>query len=90
MSRFDEIRLFENYIVRWRFLSKPENRWEISAYNGAARNERLLTSVTGDVIRRYSVGGPGTSEFSEALGIVVLSASLKVQSNRINGPSRQL
>jgi hypothetical protein len=88
MSRFEEIRLYENYYVRWRFLSKPENRWEVSAYQGAARNERLLTSVTGETIRRYSVGGPGTEEFSEVLGMVVLIASVKIQSNRINGTRR--
>jgi hypothetical protein len=81
MRRFDEIRLPNKHAIRWRFVLK-ENCWEIAAYQGA---ETRLTSVTGELIERRVVRGPGTAEFSEALGMVALSASLKVQSKRING-----
>jgi hypothetical protein len=83
MRRFDEIRLPSKQVVRWRFLDR-ENRWEIAAYRIPTGNE-LLRSVTGEPIQRWSTGGPSTDEFSEALGIVVMSASLRVQSDRING-----
>ena len=82
-QRFNEIRLLNNHLVRWRFIS-GENRWEIGAYRNLAATE-LMTSVTGEIIQRWVLKGPGTEEFSEALGMVVLSASLKVQSSRING-----
>lgn len=83
MKRFDEIRLPSKQVVRWRFLDR-ENRWEIAAYRVPSSSE-LLRSVTGEPIQRWSAGGPSTDEFSEALGMVVLSASLRVHSDRING-----
>ena len=79
---FNEIRLLNKHAVRWRFVAKL-NRWEIAAFNGAAPD--VLKSVTGEDIQTWTTGGPGTDEFSEALGHMVLSASLKVQSVRING-----
>lgn len=83
MKRFDEIRLPSKQVVRWRFLDR-ENRWEIAAYRVPSGND-LLMSVTGEPIKRFTTGGPSTDEFSEALGMVVMSASLRVQSDRING-----
>jgi len=84
MKRFDEIRLPNKQVVRWRFLDR-ENRWEIAAYRIPTGSE-LLMSVSGEPIQRWSSGGPSTDEFSEVLGVVVLSASLRIQSDRINGP----
>lgn len=83
MKRFDEIRLPSKQVVRWRFLDR-ENRWEIAAYRIPTGGE-LLLSVTGEPIRKWTSGGPSTEEFSEALGVVVMSASVRAQSDRING-----
>ena len=79
---FNEIRLLNKHAVKWRFISKM-NRWEIAAFNGSA--SEVLKSVTGEEIQVFTKGGPGTEEFSEALGLMVLSASLKIQSKRIDG-----
>lgn len=81
MSRFNEIRLPDKHAIRWRFVDR-ENQWEIAAFLGL---DTRLTSVTGEAIARRSTRGPGTEEFSEALGMVALSTALKVQSSRING-----
>ena len=83
MKRFDEIRLPNKQVARWRFLDR-ENRWQIAAYRTPAAAE-LLMSVAGEPMQRWSSGGPSTEEFSEVLGMVVLSASLRIQSDRING-----
>lgn len=85
MRTFNEIRLFEICTVRWRLLSRREGRWVISAFRGTAKNEDFMRSVTGEPIQRYTDGGPGTAEFSKALGLVVLIACTKIQSDRING-----
>ena len=80
---FDEIKLLDKHAIRWRFHPKM-NRWEIGAYVQGAKGEPLL-SVTGESVHAWTRSGPGSDEFSEALGMVALSASLKIQSKRING-----
>ena len=80
---FDEIKLLNKHAIRWRFHPK-KNRWEIAAYLQGSKTEPLL-SVTGEAIQAWTRYGPGSEEFSEALGMVALSTSLKIQSKRING-----
>jgi hypothetical protein len=81
---FNEIRLLKNTVVHWRF---ADDQWEIAAYRTSGGGG-VLRSVTGEPIQRTSPSGPGTEEFSDALGMVLLIASTKIQSDRLNGGRR--
>ena len=83
-ATFNEIRLLNHTVVQWH---RAGEGWEIAAYRMFGGGG-MLRSVTGDLIKRVSPTGPGTEEFSEALGMVMLVACTKIQSDRINGPRR--
>ncbi len=80
-SPFNEIPLMNNVVVHWRL---ADDGWEIAAYRTSSGGG-ILRSVTGDRIERKLVDGPGTQEFSQALGWVMMIACTKIQSDRING-----
>lgn len=52
----------------------------IAAYVQGANGEPLL-SVTGETIQAWLRSGPGSEEFSEALGMVALSSSLRLRAS---------
>ncbi|MDM9644445.1 hypothetical protein [Rhizobium sp. S163] len=81
---FNEILLMNNTVVHWRL---ADDVWEIAAYRMSGGGG-MLRSVTGDLIQRKSSGGPGTEEFSETLGTVMMITCTKIQSDRVNGPRR--
>jgi len=83
-ASFNEIHLINHTVVHW---LHGDEGWEIAAYRTASGGG-MLRSVTGDLIKRISTGGPGTEEFSEALGMVMLITCTKLQSDRVNGPRR--
>ncbi|MBO9125436.1 MULTISPECIES: hypothetical protein [unclassified Rhizobium] len=81
---FNEIHLMNHTVVHWRL---ADGGWEIAAYRTSSGGG-MLRSITGDLIKRTSGGGPGTEEFSETLGMVMMIACTKIQSDRVNGPRR--
>lgn len=83
-GRFNEILLMNNTVVHWRLADAV---WEIAAYRTSSGGG-MLRSITGDLIQRKSAGGPGTEEFSETLGTVMMIACTRIQSDRMNGPRR--
>jgi len=83
-TSFNEIHLINHTVVHW---LHADEGWEIAAYRTSSGGG-MMRSVTGDLIKRISAGGPGTQEFSDALGTVMLITCTKLQSDRLNGPRR--
>ncbi len=84
MNPLNEIPLLNNIVVHWRLI---DDEWEIAAYRTSGGGG-MLNSITGEPIRRTSQGGPGTEEFGRVLGMVVMIACTRIQSDRINGSRR--
>lgn len=81
---FNEIHLLNHTVVHWR---RADDGWEIAAFRTSSGGG-MLRSITADLIQRNSSGGPGTDEFSQTLGMVMLITCTKLQSDRINGARR--
>lgn len=78
----DEIRLAKDHSVSWRFIDHMR-QWEIIALDNRVDGEQFR-SVSGKTIIRRLKQGPGTDEFSQALGEAVTEAVLSLEAKGHN------
>lgn len=78
----DEIQLAKDHKVSWRFVDHMR-RWEIVALDHRTDGEQFR-SVNGKSMIRHLKHGPGTEQFSQALGEVVTEAVLSLEAKGYN------